>query len=108
MIEDIFIKVFEVNGIPIICRGDYESLPLPMCSTDLDDIKMCDLANNIYCELTTFYSFDKGCVENYFTNPKHLKEIDDELYEDIDRAFWYEMEVCAVNLGMRYYEDIPQ
>ena len=72
-----------------ICRGDYESMPDPMKTDGFDDEKMTELAKCIGVELKK-WNFDE----------------ESEYYEDeVEGAFWREMEECAVAMGMTYYED---
>lgn len=72
-----------------ICRIDYESMPIPMKADAFTDAQMAMLAETIANELQQ-YVFDKEC-------PYYEDELDD--------AFWKEMETCAVKAGMAYYED---
>lgn len=92
---------FQCLGLYIISRGDYESMPAPMYAGEFDDNKMTELAEKIYLCLTKEYGYSKEDLEKYFnTNPNDL--IDD----DLDIAFWREMENIAIEMGMRYYEDM--
>lgn len=72
-----------------ITRGDYESMPCPMNTSKFDDDKMQKLADLIGEELKQ-YRFDEQ-------SPYYK--------DDVDDAFWKEMEDCAVEMGMTYYED---
>lgn len=94
-------KYFEFNGMPIVSRGDYEGLPATMCAVEFDDNKMQRLADLIYNSLSVNYRIEESRLKNYFSGNRI--EVEDE---DIDDAFWREMEECAVYLGMRYYEDM--
>ena len=94
-------KHFKVNGLNIICRMDYESMPCPMYATEFTDEQMQDLAETIYLTLCN-YGFEKEDLESFFTEP----DLNYPYLEDIDSAFWNEMEIIAVNMGMRYYEDM--
>lgn len=72
-----------------ICRADYENMPDPMKTDGFDDEKMTELAKSIGVELKK-WNFDE----------------ESEYYEDdVEGAFWREMEECAVAMGMTYYED---
>ena len=93
---------FEINGVQIISRIDYESIPIPMYATEFTDDQMQNLAETIYLTLCNYGGFNKTDVDDYF----QTNEMDKELFEDIDNAFWKEMEIIAVNMGMRYYEDM--
>lgn len=95
-------KYFEFNGMPIVSRGDYEGLPAAMCAVEFDDNKMQRLADLIYNSLSVNYRIEDKTLKEYFSeNRNGIEDI-----EDIDNAFWREMEECAVYLGMRYYEDM--
>lgn len=98
-------KYFKVNGLDIVCRMDYESMPCPMYATEFTDDQMQDLAETIYLALHNGYDYGLD-ADNYFSNSKLLMELNPYLYEDIDSAFWKEMEDIAVAMGMRYYEDM--
>ena len=95
-------KYFEVNGMAIVSRIDYESLPCAMYAMEFDDEKMQRLAELIYDELSINYHIEDSSLKEYFNGDRD----DIEDVEDIDNAFWREMEECAVHLGMRYYEDM--
>lgn len=95
-------KYFEVNGMAIVSRLDYESLPCTMYAMEFDDEKMQRLAELIYNELSINYHIKDSSLKDYFNGDRD----DIEDVEDIDNAFWREMEECAVHLGMRYYEDM--
>ena len=72
-----------------ISRIDYESMPCPMDTKDFDDEKMQELANRIGEEL----------------NQRNFDE-ESPYYDDVlADAFWSEMERCAVEMNMPYYED---
>lgn len=92
---------FKCLGLNIVSRGDYESMPAPMYAGEFDDDKMTELAERIYLCLSNEYSYSKENLEKYF-NIKPNDLIDD----DLDIAFWREMENIAIEMGMRYYEDM--
>lgn len=72
-----------------ISRSDYEDMSAPMNTDGFDDEKMTELAKCIGVELKK-WNFDE----------------ESEYYEDeVEAAFWQEMEDCAVAMGMTYYED---
>jgi hypothetical protein len=95
-------KQFYCNGLSV-CRGDYESMPCPMYTAEITDEQMQWLINTIYDVLVSQYYFDEEDVKKYIKG-----EIEDyRLGEDIDTAFWKEMEdIAVVDLKMLYYEDI--
>jgi hypothetical protein len=72
-----------------ISRQDYEDMPCPMMAHTWTDEQMEFLAQTINRSLSQ-YSFDE-------TSPYYE--------DDLDDAFWKEMEDCAVSLGMKYYDD---
>ena len=72
-----------------ISRSDYLTMPLPMDANKFDDNKMRKLAKMIHDELSG-YNFDK----------------DDPNYTDnVDDVFWTEMERCAIEMGMEYFDE---
>ena len=96
-------KQFYFNGLSV-CRGDYESMPCPMYTAEITDEQMQWLIDTIYDVLVSQYYFDEEDVRKYINGEL---EDDFELQDDIDTAFWKEMEDIAVaDLKMPYYEDI--
>ena len=96
-------KQFYCNGLSV-CRGDYESMPCAMYTAEITDEQMQWLINTIYDVLVSQYYFDEEDVQKYINGEL---EDDFELQDDIDTAFWKEMEDIAVaDLKMPYYADI--
>ena len=96
-------KQFYCNGLSV-CRGDYESMPCPMYTAEITDGQMQWLINTIYDVLVSQYYFNEEDVQKYI---KRELEDDFELQDDIDTAFWKEMEdIAVVDLKMPYYDDI--
>ncbi len=91
---------FQCLGLDIVSRGDYEGMSLPMYAGEFDDDKMTELAEKIYLCLTNEYRYTDRELEKYFN------DMSANVDEDLDMAFWHEMENIAVNMGMRYYEDM--
>ena len=91
---------FQCLGLDIVSRGDYESMPAPMYAGEFDDDKMAELAEKIYLCLTNEYDYTDKDLEKYFND--QTAKID----YDLDMAFWREMENIAIEMGMRYYEDM--
>ena len=91
---------FHCLGLDIVSRGDYENMPAPMYAGEFDDEKMAELARLIYQMLNSNYGYTDRELEKYFNDPS--ANID----EDLNIAFWREMEEIAVQMGMRYYEDM--
>lgn len=91
---------FQCLGLDIVSRGDYESMPAPMYAGEFDDDEMTELAEKIYLCLTNEYDYTDKDLEKYF-NDKTAK-----IDYDLDMAFWREMENIAIEMGMRYYEDM--
>ena len=90
-------KEFTSNGITIT-RSDYESMPCSMYANEFSDEQMQELVTKIANVLSSQYGYTEheiSCLK------KDSQEIED--YED---AFWREMEEIAVDMGMRYYEDM--
>jgi hypothetical protein len=75
-------------------------MPAPMYAGEFDDEKMAELARLIYQMLNSNYRYTDRELEKYFNDPS--ANVD----EDLDIAFWREMEEIAVQMGMRYYEDM--
>lgn len=97
-------KQFYFNGLSV-CRGDYESMPCPMYTAEITDEQMQWLIGTIYDVLASQYYFDEEDVQKYIKG--EIEDYDYRLNEDIDEAFWKEMEEIAVRyLKMPYYEDI--
>ena len=89
-----------VSGAVLITREDYESMPSPMYALEFNDKKMQALANNIADTLKTQYGFGETEIEDVTENGT------DKDIEEFDNIFWSVMESCAVEMGMRYYEDM--
>jgi hypothetical protein len=87
-------KVFSCNGIEI-CREDYESMPCAMKASEFSDKEMQSLIDNIACVMAGVYGYTEHEIQN----------LDERGKDKFNEIFWREMEWCAVNMGMRYYED---
>lgn len=93
---------FQCEGLDIVSRGDYESMPSPMYAGEFDDEKMQNLADEIYHSLRYEYGYSEDELRDFFTNPDAVEN------EKMSGHFWIEMETIAVNMGMRYYEDMTE
>lgn len=91
---------FKCLGLNIVSRGDYEGMSAPMYAGEFDDDKMTELARLIYQMLNINYGYTDKELEKYFN------DMSANVDEDLDIAFWKEMEEIAVQMGMRYYEDM--
>jgi hypothetical protein len=91
---------FQCLGLDIVSRGDYEGMSAPMYAGEFDDDKMTELAEKIYLCLTNEYRYTDRELEKYFND--QTAKID----YDLDMVFWREMENIAIEMGMRYYEDM--
>lgn len=100
MIKD-YLEDFFVNGIKVISRNEYESLPCSMCAIELSDETMQKIANEIYNSMKVNYG--KETAETYFNN---FNVGDEDFTEEVNDFFWKEMEEIALNNGMRYYDDM--
>ena len=89
---------FQVKEVNVISRGDYENLPIPMCTKDVSNETMQKIADEIFNTLTTNY--DEADVIAYFESELE----DEELWDDIDEDFYKEMESIGINYGITYYE----
>ena len=97
MSNDSLKKEFISNGV-ILSREDYESLPCAMYAMEFTDEQMQELVNRISNSLSSQYGYTEheiSCLEE-----------DSEELEDYYNAFWREMENTALDMGMRYYEDM--
>jgi len=77
----------------VISRGDYESFPCAMMAWNWTEKQMSDLAEMIGHNL----SFDKKMEDMSETE---LDEFDDEFYRVIENS--------ALDMGMKYYEDLSE
>jgi hypothetical protein len=93
---------FKCKDLDIVSRGDYESLPAPMYAGEFDDEKMSKLAEDIYQTLHHEYGYTDDELHEFFTNPDAWEN------EKMSGHFWIEMETIAINMGMRYYEDMSE
>lgn len=93
---------FQCEGLDIVSRGDYESMPSPMYAGEFDDEKMRKLAEEIYQSMRYEYGYSEDELHDFFTNPDACED------EKMSGHFWIEMENIAVNMGMRYYEDMSE
>lgn len=93
---------FQCVGLDIVSRGDYESLPFSMYAGEFDDEKMQKLADEIYHSLRYEYGYSEDELHDFFTNPDARENV------KMSGHFWIEMETIAVNMGMRYYEDMTE
>jgi len=90
---------FQVKGVNVISRGDYENLPISMCTKEVSNETMQKIADEIFNTLTTNY--DEADVIAYFESELE----DSELWDDIDEDFYKEMESIGINNGITYYEN---
>jgi hypothetical protein len=98
--NNLYNTYFQCLGLDIVSRGDYESMPCPMYAGEFDNDKMAELAEKIYLCLTNQYRYTDKDLEKYFND--QTAKID----YDLDMVFWREMENIAIEMGMRYYEDM--
>ena len=97
-----YVTYFQCKGLDIVSRGDYEGMPSPMYAGEFDDEKMQNLAEEIYQSLRYEYGYSDDELHVLFTNPDACED------EKMNGHFWIEMETIAVNMGMRYYEDMTE
>lgn len=93
-------KEFTYKGI-VITRGDYESMPCPMYAHEFNDEKMEELVKYISDTLRVCYGYDEMFIANINSNETTL----DEVYK-FEEKFSEVMETCAIDMNMRYYEDM--
>ena len=97
MRNDSLKKEFVSGGVGIT-REDYESLPCAMYAMEFTDDQMQELVNRVADVLSSQYGYNEyeiSCLEE-----------DSQELEDYYDAFWREMENAALDMGMRYYEDM--
>ena len=97
MRNDSLKKEFVSGGVGIT-REDYESLPCAMYAMEFTDDQMQELVNRVADVLSSQYGYNEyeiSCLEE-----------DSQEMEDYYDAFWREMENAALDMGMRYYEDM--
>jgi hypothetical protein len=92
------LKTIFVSGGVGITREDYESMPCAMYAMEFTDVQMQELVDRIANVLSSQYGYNEYEISC-------LKEDSQEL-EDYYDAFWREMENIALDMGMRYYEDM--
>lgn len=97
MRNDSLKEVFISGGVGIT-REDYESLPCAMYAMEFTNAQMQELVDRIADVLSSQYGYNEYEISC-------LKEDSQEL-EDYYEAFWREMENIALDMGMRYYEDM--
>ena len=93
-------KPFTRYGVGVVSRGDYESMPIPMYAGEFSDSKMKKLAKLIYETIYQLSGYPRQAINSYLKG-----EIEDDY---LDEFFWREMEVIAIKMGMRYYEDMTE
>ena len=92
------LKTEFVSGGIGITREDYESLPCAMYAMEFTNAQMQELVEKIANVLSSQYGYTEyeiSCLEE-----------DSQELEDYYDAFWREMENAALDMGMRYYEDM--
>ena len=103
-IDDLY-EEFTSHGISI-CREDYECLPAPMVAHKFTDEQMQKLVDDIWhsMDIDGVTAEQINEYNRYINNEIELNE-DAEYAED---AFWRNMEKCAIDAGMEYYEDLEE
>ena len=93
-------KEFSYNGI-VITRDDYESMPCPMYAHEFTDEKMEELVKYIYDTMLVNYGYTESEIKRLNASEDLTQEV-----EKFDKYFWEAMETCAIDMNMRYYEDM--
>ena len=93
-------KPFTRYGVEVVSRGDYESMPCPMYAGEFSDSKMKKLAKLIYETIYQLSGYPRHTINSYLKG-----EIEDDY---LNKLYWKEMEEIAVQMGMRYYEDMSE
>ena len=94
-------------GSLTITREDYESLTIPMIAIEFNDEQMQKLVDNINLSMRSDYDEEQlGWLKSYRSNGEGLTKEQTNFADKMsEREFEY-FETCAVNMGMRYYEDL--
>lgn len=86
-------KFTSQNGVVTISRRDYYQYPDPLESADFSDEQMQTLADELGLQLQIDYGLKK-------------EDIEDCTNEEAQQIFWRLHETIAVEMGMRYFEDM--
>lgn len=97
--DEVMDKYFHSNGIRI-CRRDYEHFSCPLCACEFSDKQMKKLADNIANELMFKYGYSEEDITRMFD------KYDTDECEDFNDLVFQVIENCAVDMGMRYYDDM--
>jgi hypothetical protein len=93
------IKYFHSNGISI-CREDYDSFGCPLCAHEFSDSQMQQLVNNVAKEMMCKYGYSETDIRELMDN------YDNSDGEEFNDTYYRALEECALNMGMRYYDEI--
>lgn len=93
-------KQFRCNGLSI-AREDYESMPCPLCTENLDDTTMQNIIDDVYEALSNQWRFTDEEIKEFVEHPCCF-----DLPSGIEDAFWEEVETTAIHYGAVYYEDM--
>ena len=80
-------KFFKVNGMEIVSRVLYETLPASMYAMEFTDEQMQDLAENIFNEMIC-YDFEIKDIERFFKDSANMAFDNVDLFDDINTAYW--------------------
>lgn len=100
MTTEMMNKEFSYKGI-VITREDYESMPCPMYAHEFTDAQMEELVEYIYNTLRVNYGYNEHEINILNSNEDMSSDV-----EKFDERFWEVMETCAIDMNMRYYEDM--
>lgn len=87
---EIISKEFPVVGDFSLTRGEFEGFPCPMVACLWSDEQMQELADKVRGE----FDYDVPTTE--------------EEWQDLDDQWYRVIENCALDLGMKYYEDLSE
>lgn len=93
------LKYFHSRGISI-CREDYDSFGCPLCAHEFSNSDMQKLAENIANEMIVKYGYTETDIKELMNN------YDNSEGEEFNDTYYRAMEECALDMGMRYYDDI--
>lgn len=88
---------FKVNGVEVLSRLDFESLPMPLNTEKISNATMQQIANEVFGTLKVNYGITDTI--KYFNQDE---DISDKLWDKINEKYFDLIEKIGVNYGMTY------
>jgi hypothetical protein len=88
---------FKVNGVEVLSRGDFESLPIPLSTEKISNATMQQIANEVFYTLKLNYGMTD--TMKYF---KQDEDISDKLFDKINEEYYDLIEKIGIKYGMTY------